>query len=86
MRAFLQPDARRTSCPHRLLPVRPLQRRKRHPRAAAVIHRKAWPSAEVTAEAHRRRRFLPPVLGLLVADAAQGEYPPCQTVYYHFRQ
>ena len=37
-------------------------------------------------EAHGGCRLLPAKERLLVADGAQREYPPWQTVYYHFRK
>ena len=71
MRASVTPDARRPSCPPTALSVRPLRRRVGHPRAAALVGRKARPPAEVAAgSTGSRRRVLPAQERVFVADAA----------------
>src|SRR5215210_7942162 len=71
------------------LPVRPLRRRVGHPRTAALVDRKARPSVEVAAEARGRRSVLSPE-DLLRSGCSwrmlPREYPPWQTLYYHFRK
>src|ERR687889_206412 len=52
------------------LPVRPLRPRVGHSRTAALVGRKARPSAEVAAQTRRGRRLLPAQERVFVADAA----------------
>jgi hypothetical protein len=52
------------------LPVRPLRPRVGHSPTAALLSRKARPSAEVAAQTRRGRRLLPAQEWVFVADAA----------------
>src|SRR5215212_9835594 len=63
------------------LPVRPLRPKVDHPRPVALLRRKAWPSAEVAAEAGSKRSVLPPEERMFVRMLPR-EYPPWQMLYY----
>ena len=68
------------------LPVRPLRRGMGHSRTAAQPGRKARPTTQVACTQGRGRRVLPALRSDCSWRMLPREYPPWQTVYYHFRR
>src|SRR5829696_10556659 len=66
------------------LPLRPFRRRMGPPGAPPRVPGKARPSPEVAHPAHSRRRLL--LRSGCAWRMLPKEYPPWQTVYYHFRK